>query len=310
MITDLQKRSVQAIVNIFETGQALGDYGKVTLLSGDSGHLTYGRSQTTLASGNLYLLIKAYCAAPDAALADGLSPFLARLEDIDLSLDRDMAFRTLLEEAGSDLVMQDVQDRFFDRVYWEPAVKSAAFIDSKTPLGQAAIYDSRIHGSWHRIRDRTIGLHKTLAEVGEKPWIERYVKVRRDWLANHSNTLLRKTVYRMDALQDLIDGNRWELALPLTVRGVEISEAVLSGSPLRASAEVAEARLLRLRQPFMAGEDVRDVQTALAAKGLDVEVDSVFGPGTRAAVAKFQEAEGLTPDGMAGPATRARLGID
>ena len=43
-ITDLQKKTAQAIVNIFETGQVHGDYGKVTLLSGDSGHLTYGRS--------------------------------------------------------------------------------------------------------------------------------------------------------------------------------------------------------------------------------------------------------------------------
>ena len=53
MITDLNKLSIQAIVNVFETGRAHGDYGKVTLLSGDSGHLTYGRSQTTLASGKI-----------------------------------------------------------------------------------------------------------------------------------------------------------------------------------------------------------------------------------------------------------------
>ena len=111
MLTDLQKRSIQAIVNIFETGRALGDYGQVTLLTGDSGHLTYGRSQTTLASGNLYLLIKDYCAAPGAARADRLSPFLERLEDIDLALDRDRTFRALLEEAGGDPVMQSVQER-------------------------------------------------------------------------------------------------------------------------------------------------------------------------------------------------------
>lgn len=28
-------------------------------MPGDTGHLTYGRAQTTLASGNLYLLLKA-----------------------------------------------------------------------------------------------------------------------------------------------------------------------------------------------------------------------------------------------------------
>ena len=310
MLTNLQKRSIHAIVNIFETGRAHGDYGMVTLLAGDSGHLTYGRSQTTLASGNLFTLIKDYCGTQDAAFAAPLAAFLDRLEDTDLSLDHDAAFRALLREAGDDPVMQSVQDAFFDRVYWEPALKSAAFIESQTALGHAVVYDGRIHGSWHMIRDRTIAAHKSLAVIGETKWMERYVEVRRAWLAGHSNTLLRKTVYRMDALKALIDDKRWDLDLPLTVRGIEISEPVLSGPPLRASAAVAEERLLRLRQPFMRGEDVRAVQEALAAKSHDLEIDGVFGPGTRDAVLRFQEAEGLTPDGMVGPATRSRLGLD
>ena len=60
MLTELQKKAAQAIVNIFETGRAEGEYGKVTLLPGDPGHLTYGKSQTTLTRGNLFLLIKAF----------------------------------------------------------------------------------------------------------------------------------------------------------------------------------------------------------------------------------------------------------
>jgi hypothetical protein len=65
-VNDRQRRTAQAIVNIFETGRAVGDYGAVTFLRGDPGHLTYGRSQTTLASGNLFLLVLAYCERPDA----------------------------------------------------------------------------------------------------------------------------------------------------------------------------------------------------------------------------------------------------
>ena len=63
----LQKQAAQAIVNIFETGSVRGNYADVTLLRGDSGQLTYGRSQTTLASGNLYLLIKSYADRTDGA---------------------------------------------------------------------------------------------------------------------------------------------------------------------------------------------------------------------------------------------------
>ena len=49
MLTELQKKTTHAIVNIFETGSAHGHYAQVTLMSGDTGHLTYGRSQRTLA---------------------------------------------------------------------------------------------------------------------------------------------------------------------------------------------------------------------------------------------------------------------
>lgn len=105
MITELQKKSAHAIVNVFETSLPQGDYSKVTLLRNDPGHLTYGRSQTTLASGNLFLLIKAYCDAPDAEFGEELSAYLGRLEDIDLSLDRDMTLRPVLREAGGDAVI-------------------------------------------------------------------------------------------------------------------------------------------------------------------------------------------------------------
>jgi chitosanase len=53
MLTSSQKDTAQAIVNVFETSAVLGKYGQVTLIPCDSGHLTFGRSQTTLGSGNL-----------------------------------------------------------------------------------------------------------------------------------------------------------------------------------------------------------------------------------------------------------------
>ncbi|MDQ3267784.1 MAG: hypothetical protein M3P47_03520 [Pseudomonadota bacterium] len=52
MLTATQKKTAEALVNIFETGEVLGDCSQVTLIAGDTGHLTFGRSQTTLGSGN------------------------------------------------------------------------------------------------------------------------------------------------------------------------------------------------------------------------------------------------------------------
>lgn len=310
MLSELQKKAAQAIVNVFETGRAQGEYGKVTLLSGDSGHLTYGRSQTTLASGNLFLLVKSYCEAEGAELSSELEGFLPKLADNDLSLDRDMRLRRLLREAGGDPVMQAVQDGFFDRVYWQPAAQAAASINIESGLGVGVVYDSHVHGSWRRMRDRTTQRFGSVADIGAESWITRYIEVRRDWLANHSNTLLHKTVYRMDSLSHLIKDENWDLNLPFRVRGIVIDEFVLSGEGVpRAAEENEESRMLRLKAPYMEGDDVKALQQALVKIGMEVSIDGVFGPKTEAAVKEAQSRESLSADGIVGPATRAVLGL-
>lgn len=310
MITELQKKAAQAIVNIFETGRPHGDYGQVTLLAGDSGHLTYGRSQTTLASGNLYLLINAYCEAADAEFASELSSYLEKLADRDIDLDHDTAFRHLLKDAGADPVMHDVQDQFFDRVYWIPSVQQADAIGIITALGNALVYDSHVHGSWRKMRDRTNSVHGWLGAITEENWIKGYVQERRNWLAHHSRSILHRTVYRMDAFRQMIDAANWELALPFRVRGVLIDEDVLSElTPIRASAHDRSERTLLIRKPNMRGDDVREIQEALVDAGFSITPDGVFGPKTEEAVKQFQHQKGLKTDGIVGPATRSALGL-
>ena len=310
MLTDLQKRTAQAIVNIFETSRVRGDYGKVTLLPGDSGHLTYGRSQTTLASGNLSLLINAYGEADGAQVAEPLRASLDRLAARDLTLDTDLAFRGLLRVAGDDPVMHDVQDRFFDRVYWSPSAVAASTLNIDTALGTGVVYDSRVHGSWGVMRDRTLQRYGAVAAIGEEAWISHYVDERRDWLATNSNSLLQRTVYRMDAFRGLIGEGRWDLGLPLRVRGVVIDEeGLLVPAPIRVSAQDETERTLLLRTPPMRGTDVEAVQRALVAAGVTVDVDGIFGPATAQAVIRFQGTRGMTVDGVVGPATRAALGL-
>lgn len=57
------------------------------------------------------------------------------------------------------------------------------------------------------------------------------------------------------------------------------------------------------------GEMVRQIQKALAAAGLKVMVDGVYGKITEEAVETFQHEKGLKVDGVVGPATLAKLGI-
>jgi chitosanase len=311
MISETQKRTAEAIVNIFETGSALGDYSNVTVVAGDPGHLTYGRSQTTLASGNLFLLLQAYVEAPGAEFGDSIRPFLPRVQAVDLSLDNNGPLRSLLQQAGGDPVMRAVQDNFFDRVYWAPAQTAAQALGINSALGCCVVYDSTVHGSFKLIRDRTTARIGQIGAGGvtERAWVTGYVSIRRDWLANHPNPLLRRTVYRMDALQRVVDASNWDLVLPLTVRGVLIDDSVLDGHPVRASAQSIEERILRLANPMMRGDDVSEVQRALAGElpGVELEVDGVFGRDTDKAVRDYQTRQGLKSDGIVGPSTRAAL---
>ena len=309
MPIDIEKDTAEAIVNIFETGKVLGDYGNVTLLHGDSGHLTHGRSQTTLASGNLFLLIKAYLQAAGALYADQMKQYLSRLNPADLSLDQDAGFKDLLRQAGSDPVMHQVQDDFFDRVYWSPALLFAGNLGISSALGCCVVYDSTIHGSWGLMRSRTDARYGDCKTLGEVKWIPNYISVRRDWLATNTNTLLQKTVYRMIELGNLVATNQWNLNLPLTVRGITIDLSALSGVPVRASAQIVHERLLSLGNPMLQGSDVQAVQQALNLKGCNLVVDGVFGETTAAAVVDFQRRNALTADGIVGPGTRAALGL-
>lgn len=310
MLNERQKETAKAIVNIFETGSARGDYARVTLLAGDTGHLTYGRAQTTLGSGNLHLLIKSYCSAPAASHSRALQPYLPRLADIDLRLDTDWTFRNLLKEAGADPVMQETQDAFFDRVYWSPAATAAERLGLVEALSAAIVYDGVVHGSWNAMRDRTTARCGTPLKAGARKWTQAYVAERRAWLGGHSNSLLRKCVYRMDAFSALVAAGNWSLTLPMTVRGVRIDEDVLGlGSPVPVSAEDAATRTLRLTDPRMTGNDVRALQNALVKEGYALNCDGVFGESVEKAVKSFQRDFGVVDDGIVGPATRLMLGI-
>ena len=57
------------------------------------------------------------------------------------------------------------------------------------------------------------------------------------------------------------------------------------------------------------GPEVAAVQKRLNEDGAQLKVDGIFGPGTRGAVAAFQAANGLVPDGVVGPATLKALDL-
>lgn len=300
MVTTTQKKCAESIVNLFETSHVLGDYGLVTIIPGDTGHLTFGRSQTTLGSGNLGKLLARYCAAGGAVFGTRLAPYLPRFEAHDLKLDTDTRLHNLLRASADDPVMRDSQDAFFDEFYWQPAARTASREGIETPLGVAVVYDSFVHGAWRAMRDRTNDTVGTLADLGEKRWITKYIANRRDWLGGHRRTDLRATTYRMDAFQRLIEQDHWNLVLPLIVRGHEISTASLAELPPGCFDRPRPGtRVLTVQSPIQRGLDVRLVQLGLSLAGVDIKADGLFGQTTARCIAAYQAAKGMPATGVA-----------
>lgn len=71
------------------------------------------------------------------------------------------------------------------------------------------------------------------------------------------------------------------------------------------------AFIYRLGASNMRAAVVTKIQMALSAAGISPGVvDGVFGPNTAAAVAAFQNVEGLVVDGQVGPETARALDVD
>ncbi len=311
---DLQKKTCMAIVNVFESGSVNGNYGAVTVLKGDTGHLTYGRSQTTLGSGNLYPLLKAYCDAPDAMHATEMRAYLDRVAAKDFTLDSDAVFKSMLRDAGHDPAMQREQDDFFERAFYKPSIASAEANKLMQPLSQAVVYDSHIQGGWGVLSKRVTGAIGPVSErVTEQQWVAKFVETRNAFLSS-GKPPLPSTTYRMQAFRSLMQAENWALALPVTVHGVSITAASFSSVPAMPVVRVAVAEpevdshpVLTPTIPYPKGPEVLQLQKLLNASGLTNSQDQVYGPFTQALVKQFQQGKGLKADAVVGPQTWSLL---
>jgi chitosanase len=299
-VNELQQNTARAIVNVFETGRIAGNYAAVAVLKGDSGHLSYGRSQAALGSGVLFQLLDGYCQKGGAKYAAQLQPYLPRFKNKDFTLDTDGALKALLKlSATDDPVMRLTQDQFFDRCYLAPACSDAAALGIAEPLGAIVIYDSRIQGGWPVLKQRA----GPVTSRGSKDWVQRYIGLRRAWL-NSLPPPLPSTVYRMDSFDSLVKLEKWNLDLPVSVHGVAITAEALAGDV----SDQGQSRTLHLATPYLRGSDVTAVQQALQQKGFPLTPDGVYGAFTAKLVEQWQRTHALTEDG-AGVLTRRSLGL-
>lgn len=189
---DAEARARKAAFNItaaFEGG------GYATYQNYDSGIVSFGRYQSTLASGSLNTLLTAYLAKATSAEADQLRRnYAARVRAKDATLRNDATFRALLIASAADPVMRAAQDEQATNGYWTPIMNDSAIPRGVvTALGQAFIFDMAInHGrtgaerTYLRPAELALGVAER-SRVGtngitEAQLITRAVQLRRDRL--------------------------------------------------------------------------------------------------------------------------------
>lgn len=217
----IKKQKIQSIVNCFETGSTKGNYGDVSIFADGKGgvrQLTYGKSQCT-EQGYLPELLKNYVAA-NGKFAKEIAVAIPYLNK---GAVNDKTFIAALKKAGDDPIMVVCQDKLFDEKYFNPAMKWAVTNGFDENLSLLVIYDSFIHsgGILDFLRKRFSA--STPKNGGdEKEWISQYINTRHDWLKNHSNAILRKTIYRTNDMKRAIAAKDWNLDLTFMANGIKV----------------------------------------------------------------------------------------
>jgi chitosanase len=216
---------IRRVLSVAETGQAVWDPAAVYIY-GDGND---GRKQCTLSigftadGGNLRKVLERYVAL-DGSYSDRLVPHIALLKAGDPGTDS--AFVSLLKEIGKkDPLMMSIQEEMFDKLYLGPAFAWASKYGFGLPLSYLVIADSFLHsGSMLDFLMNRFAEKKPSDGGDSKVWITAYTHTRKDWLANHSNTILRNTVYRCNCFLAQIDRNNWSLEqTPIVMHGIEVA---------------------------------------------------------------------------------------
>ena len=218
---------IRRILSVAETDQAEWNPASVYVYNDGND----GRKQCTLSigftadGGNLRKVLERYVQR-DGAYSDQFAPWIARLKAGDPGTDSD--FIALLKKVGKeDPLMMEVQEEMFDELYLGPAFEWASKYGFGLPMSHLVIADSFLHsGSMLGFLMNKFPEKKPCDGGNEEDWIHAYTNTRREWLANHSNKILRGTVYRCDCYLHEMEHGNWGLEqAPISMHGTEVHYA-------------------------------------------------------------------------------------
>lgn len=233
--TPAQRAVIDAMLAVIETGHlpSAASYGTATVLRDGAG-ISYGKHQSTDGSDTLDAVVLRYI-DQGGALAGELRPYLPQLRAnattrIDPGTPWVRELLAILGRAGADPVMQRAQDQVFDELYWHPMARQAEAMGLQHALSWAVLYDTAVQsgpagiGRMRRLFDEV----PPVRGGDERAWTTAYARARRGWLAGFvgrddgHTAAVRRSVYRVDALLEMVRAGNWELRTPLVFRGHRI----------------------------------------------------------------------------------------
>jgi hypothetical protein len=228
MKLDQAQKAMMAVISVFENGKP-NTYGQ-TYWEPNTKELSGGLLMASTLSGNMHKLLTVYQNAGGKLIDFTFIHVLAANDPTKLSdADRD-TFRAQFKKAGSDPVMQQAQLDFFSDQFLAKAESRAETLGLTEPLARLVILDSTVQGGFATV----LKLMPTKYEGTDTPlnqwdFTKIYIQTRMNWLATSSNTLLHRTVDRLQSVQAIVDSNNWKLETPihLPTKGYTITDADL-----------------------------------------------------------------------------------
>ena len=221
---------MERLSSVFENGTIAFAYGYAENI-GDGRGITCGRVGFTTGTGDWYQVVKAYTALEPA---NPLAAYLSRLAQIasgpqpnpdTTGLDGMIAATAA---AGTDPVMQSVQDQFVDTLIYNPALQIAGQVGATSALSVADIYDGVLTNGQGSDPDSieaivsaaTIAAHGTpKSGVRESDWLSAFDAARRNDMLHPAysatSAAWAAAVGRLDVYDKLIATGNWNLQGPI-----------------------------------------------------------------------------------------------
>ncbi len=203
------------ITGAFEGG------GYSTYQSYDSGIISYGRFQFTLAAGSFITVINRYLERSTSQVSKELLAYSPRIVSKDQSLRNDTRLKELCIQAAQESIMQEVQDEVAAEGFYQPVFElSVEPRGIALPLSQALVFDIAInHGRFNHLLPKTeevLGVPNKsrlgLNGVSEQIFTKTLASVRRDNLYGLADKLnLPGLKRRGDFWVKLVEMGDWTL---------------------------------------------------------------------------------------------------